>query len=138
MRGATTSLVLLLCAQPLHGLVATSRSPQLAGRTVAGSYQKLQTVARTGLITAAESVPEPDFRLAAALVVLGPTLVLAPWIVQGIGGFFALLGFFLVFQTFRIRFVFDDEALEVKTKDLFRDGDGLGDTGENFGETGET
>lgn len=75
---------------------------------------------------------EPDFRLAAALVVLGPTLVLAPWIVQGIGGFFALLGFFLVFQTFRIRFVFDDEAIEVKTKDLFGDGNGLGDTGENF------
>ena len=132
------ALLFLLCARPLHGLVATARSPQLAGRgAVAGSYQKLQTVARTGVITAADSVLEPDFRLAAALVVLGPTLVLAPWIVQGIGGFFALLGFFLVFQTLRIRFVFDDEALEVKTKDLFGDGDGLGDTGENFGDTGE-
>ena len=130
-------LLVLLCARPLHGLDATARSPQLAGRAVAGSYQKLQTVARTGVITAADNVLEPDFRLAAALVVLGPTLVLAPWIVQGIGGFFALLGFFLVFQTLRIRFVFDDEALEVKTKDLFGDGDGLGDTGENFGETGE-
>ena len=127
-------LLLVLCAQPLHGLVATVRSPQLAGRAVAAN-QKLHTVARTGVITAADTVLEPDFRLAAALAVLGPTLVLAPWIIQGVGGFFALLGFFLIFQTLRIRFVFDDEALEVKTKDLFGGGDGLGDTGENFGET---
>ena len=126
-------LLLVLCAQPLHGLVATVRSPQLAGRAVAN--QKLHTVARTGVITAADTVLEPDFRLAAALAVLGPTLVLAPWIIQGVGGFFGLLGFFLIFQTLRIRFVFDDEALEVKTKDLFGGGDDLGDTGENFGES---
>ena len=131
MRGSI--LLLVLCAQPLHGLVATVRSPQLAGRAVAN--QKLHNVARTGVITAADTVLEPDFRLAAALAVLGPTLVLAPWIIQGVGGFFALLGFFLIFQTLRIRFVFDDEALEVKTKDLFGGGDGLGDTGENFGES---
>ena len=127
-------LLLVLCAQPLHGLVATVRSPQLAGRAVAAN-QKLHTVARTGVITAADTVLEPDFRLAAALAVLGPTLVLAPWIIQGVGGFFGLLGFFLIFQTLRIRFVFDDEALEVKTKDLFGGGDDLGDTGENFGES---
>ena len=126
-------LLLVLCAQPLHGLVATVRSPQLAGRAVAN--QKLHTVARTGVITAADTVLEPDFRLAAALAVLGPTLVLAPWIIQGVGGFFGLLGFFLIFQTLRIRFVFDDVALEVKTKDLFGGGDDLGDTGENFGES---
>ena len=49
-------------------------------------------MARTGVITAADTVLEPDFRLAAALAVLGPTLVLAPWIIQGVGGFFGLLG----------------------------------------------
>jgi hypothetical protein len=130
-----TLLLLVLCAQPLHGLVATIRSPQLAGRAAAIANQKLHTVARTGVITAADTVLEPDFRLAAALAVLGPTLVLAPWIIQGVGGFFGLLGFFLIFQTLRIRFVFDDEALEVKTKDLFGGGDDLGDTGENFGES---
>ena len=86
-----TLLLLVLCAQPLHGLVATIRSPQLAGRAVAIANQKLHTVARTGVITAADTVLEPDFRLAAALAVLGPTLVLAPWIIQGVGGFFGAL-----------------------------------------------
>ena len=45
----------------------------------------------------AAKIPEADFRLAGALVVLGPTLVLAPWIVQGIGGFFGLLGLVAVY-----------------------------------------
>ena len=75
-------------------------------------------VRRTAAISASAATPDADFRLAASLVVLGPTLVLAPWLIQGVGGFFTLLGLFLLFQTARIRFEFDDEALEAARLDL--------------------
>ena len=47
-----------------------------------------------------------------------------------------ILGLFLIVQTLRIRFVFDDEALEVKTVSL-GGGDDLVQTGENFAVGGE-
>uniref|UniRef100_A0A0E0DR63 DUF3119 family protein n=1 Tax=Oryza meridionalis TaxID=40149 RepID=A0A0E0DR63_9ORYZ len=68
-------------------------------------------------------VPDPDYRL--------------PIVILGIAGAFAyadnllaaapvgLLGCLLLFQTTRVRFVFDDEALEVKV------GDQLEESGEN-------
>jgi NIMA (never in mitosis gene a)-related kinase len=77
-----------------------------------------------------------DYRLAAALVALSVVFFVAP---QVPAGFFGLLGVFLAFQTLRIRFVFDDDAFEVKTKPLdalFEDAP-LTDTGENFVVGGE-
>ena len=135
MMRSTHFIAVLLCAHQAAALVVPAGRP-LAGRSAPAVAGPL-VVPRAGLIVAADAVSDPDFRLAAALVVLGPTLILAPWIVQAVGGFFAILGLFLIFQTLRIRFVFDDEALEVKTKDLFGGDDGLGATGENFAVGGE-
>ena len=65
----------------------------------------------------------------------GPALIVAPYL---FGGFVTLLGVLFIVQTLRIRFVFDDEAFEVKTLDLSEGLDGaLGDTGENFAVGGE-
>ncbi|MCO5606523.1 hypothetical protein L7F22_060711 [Adiantum nelumboides] len=68
-------------------------------------------------------VPEPDYRIpivllggAAALVSADNLLAAAP---------VGLLGLLLLFQTTRVRFVFDNEALEVKV------GEELKDSGEN-------
>lgn len=55
-------------------------------------------------------VPSPDYKLAASCLVLGPTILVAPWL---LGGFFTLLGILFVVQTLRIRFVFDDDSFEV-------------------------
>lgn len=94
--------------------------------------------------TGGEVVIPPDFKLAAWLLVLGPAVLYVPWV---FGGFFFLLGILLLVQTFRIRFVFDETAFEVKTKEfsaesigaditaLFKGASGdaaLGSTGENF------
>lgn len=90
---------------------------------------------RTNEIVAKETIVEPDYKLAAGLLVLGPTVILAPWV---FGGFFTLLGLLIVVQTFRIRFVFDDCAFEVKTLDLSEGlGGALTGTGENFAVGGE-
>lgn len=68
-------------------------------------------------------VPDPDYRIpivllggAAALIYTDNLLAAAP---------IGLLGLLLLFQTTRVRFVFDDEALEVKV------GDQLQESGEN-------
>eukprot|EP01018_Ginkgo_biloba_P010506 Gb_14096 [translate_table: standard] len=68
-------------------------------------------------------VPDPDYRipvvlsgLAGALIYKDNLLLAAP---------IGLLGLLLFFQTTRVRFVFDDEALEVRV------GDELNESGEN-------
>ena len=56
------------------------------------------------------------------------------------GNLLLCLGLFLILQTTRIRFVFDDDAFEVKTKELdalFSDDSSLTNTGENFAVGGE-
>jgi len=85
---------------------------------------------------AAETVIPEDYRLAGSFVVLGVLFFVAPWV---FGGFFALLGSFLLFQTARIRFVFDDDAFEVKTKplDSLFDDSPLTNTGDNFAVGGD-
>jgi len=67
-------------------------------------------------VVASESVVvSEDYKLAFSLIAIGALILFFPVLP---GGFFALLGTFLVVQTLRIRFVFDEEALEVKTRDL--------------------
>ena len=75
-------------------------------------------------------IAKEDYKLGASLAVTGIVILAAPWLP---GGFFLLLGAFLLFQTLRIRFVFDEDAFEVQTKpldDLFSND--LTNTGENF------
>lgn len=110
---------------------------QAASAASSTALQARKSPRRTGVITAAEVVPKEDFRLAAALLVLGPTLVALPVIAQALGGFFTLLGALILFQTFNIRFVFDDEAFEVKTNFGGGGEEELAKTGENFVVGGE-
>ena len=82
------------------------------------------------------NVIEEDYRLAAALAGIGLVIIVAPAL---IGAPLLILGTFLLFQTLRIRFVFDDDAFEVQTKpldDLFGSSE-LTNTGENFAVGGE-
>ena len=55
-------------------------------------------------------VPDPDYKLAASLLLFGSGVLFAPWL---FGGFLTLLGVLIFVQTLRIRFVFDDDAFEV-------------------------
>ena len=79
----------------------------------------------------ASIVVKEDYKVAGGFVLFGLLVVFAPWL---IGGFSLLLGSFLLFQTFRIRFVFNEDTFEVKTKPLDNlfGPDSLTDTGENF------
>uniref|UniRef100_A0ACD5Z664 Uncharacterized protein n=1 Tax=Avena sativa TaxID=4498 RepID=A0ACD5Z664_AVESA len=100
----------------------------LAGRAHGWEHQRRTSVVsvfgrKTKTTTIETVVPDPDYRLPIAIL--------------GIAGAFAyadnhlaaapvgLLGLLLLFQTTRVRFVFDDEALEVKV------GTQLQESGEN-------
>lgn len=86
---------------------------------------------------ASEVVIKEDFKFAGACLLLGPSILFAPWL---FGGFISLLGLLLIVQTLRIRFVFDDEAFEVKTKDfdeILSPDSALVKTGDNFAVGGD-
>jgi hypothetical protein len=70
-------------------------------------------------------VIEPDFRLAGIFLVGGLLLDTIPYIQLVLGPLITVLGILFLIQTFRIRFVFDETAFELKQ------GDSLEDTGEN-------
>uniref|UniRef100_A0A7S0LIW1 Uncharacterized protein n=1 Tax=Coccolithus braarudii TaxID=221442 RepID=A0A7S0LIW1_9EUKA len=90
-----------------------------------------QPIASGGVVVA------EDYKLALSLVALGALIIFVPAVP---GGFLALLGSFLIVQTLRIRFVFDDEAFEVKTKEpeqFFSADTELIKTGDNFAVGGD-
>ncbi|KAJ7978913.1 DUF3119 family protein [Quillaja saponaria] len=68
-------------------------------------------------------IPEPDYRIPIVLLGIAGGLVYTENILPAAP--VGLLGLLLLFQTTRVRFVFDDEALEVKV------GEQLDDSGEN-------
>lgn len=72
-----------------------------------------------------ETVIPADFRLPGALIALGGALTLGG---NGSGLPIAGIGALLGLQATRVRFVFDDEAMEVK----IGKGEELTDSGENF------
>ena len=112
-----------------------SRPTGAAARSISVARPGMGAVAaRTSSLRMA-TVVEEDYRLAGALVGLGAIIIAAPALV---GAPLLVLGTFLLFQTLRIRFVFDDDAFEVQTKpldDLFSSE--LTQTGENFAVGGE-
>ena len=55
----------------------------------------------------AEVVVKEDYKVAASFAAFGLLVLVAPY---AVGGPFLLLGLFLLFQTYRIRFVFDVSA----------------------------
>jgi hypothetical protein len=73
-------------------------------------------------------VIDPDFRISALFLVTGVVLDLIPYIQLTLGPFITLLGALFLFQTFRIRFVFDGTALELAT---VGEADELQSSGEN-------
>uniref|UniRef100_A0A0D9WGA7 DUF3119 family protein n=1 Tax=Leersia perrieri TaxID=77586 RepID=A0A0D9WGA7_9ORYZ len=68
-------------------------------------------------------VPDPDYRLPIAILGMAGALASADNLLAA--ALVGLLGCLLLFQTTRVRFVFDNEALEVKV------GDQLEESGEN-------
>ena len=82
-------------------------------------------------------VPSADYKLAAVFLSFGLAVLFVPWLV---GSLTLLLGILFLVQTARVRFVFDDEAFEVKAKEidaLFEDDSQLISSGENFAVGGE-
>ncbi len=74
-------------------------------------------------------VIDPDFRVAALFLTVGVALDFVPYAQLTVGPLVTLLGVLFLVQTFRIRFVFDEEgAFELKTS---TNEDDLGDSGEN-------
>ncbi|XP_019159822.1 PREDICTED: uncharacterized protein LOC109156417 isoform X1 [Ipomoea nil] len=68
-------------------------------------------------------VPDPDYRIPVVLLGAAGTLIYTDNLLAAAP--IGLLGLLLLFQTTRVRFVFDDEALEVKV------GEQLEESGEN-------
>ncbi|CAM8929002.1 unnamed protein product [Rhodiola kirilowii] len=79
---------------------------------------------KTKKVTKRETIiPDPDYRIPVVLLGIAGGLAYTDNIGPAVP--IGILGLFLLFQTTRVRFVFDDEALEVKV------GDKLEDSGEN-------
>ncbi|KAF5741987.1 hypothetical protein HS088_TW09G00026 [Tripterygium wilfordii] len=104
-------LILNQCS--VRGFLDRSRGGPFATNSVLGrKIQKRETV-----------IPDPDYRI--PIVLLGMTGGLAYTDNLLPAAPLGLLGLLLLFQTTRVRFVFDDEALEVKV------GNELQESGEN-------
>lgn len=58
---------------------------------------------------------EPDFRVGGLFLAFGGLLDTIPYIQLFVGPFVTLLGVLFVVQGFRVRFIFDNEALELAT-----------------------
>ena len=68
----------------------------------------------TATTTTGTVMLEPSYKLAPSIIVLSvPLFVIQPFV----GGFFALLGLFLLYQTTAIRLVFTPTDLEVRRND---------------------
>ncbi|KAM7265091.1 hypothetical protein ACFE04_002774 [Oxalis oulophora] len=87
-------------------------SPTTFGRKKVQTQKKRETV-----------IPDPDYRIPIVLLGLAGGLAYSDNLLTAAP--VGLLGLLLLFQTTRVRFVFDDEALEVKV------GDQLEESGEN-------
>ena len=134
------ALLLVVATQNVAGFATTLRPLTRATAAVtpaAAPAFQTRAVTRVPPPVASATVVEADYKVAAGFVGVGVLLFVAPWL---IGGFSLVLGLFLILQTTRIRFVFDDDAFEVKTKELdalFSDDSSLTNTGENFAVGGE-
>lgn len=85
----------------VKGLFELFKKPEVEPETIA---PKFDTV-----------VIDPDFRVGVAFLAVGALLDQIPYIQWTLGLFTTLLGILFVVQTFRIRFVFDETALELAT-----------------------
>ncbi|XP_027330050.1 uncharacterized protein LOC113846227 [Abrus precatorius] len=93
--------------------IARSHGNRLVVRSVVGRKVKSRETV----------IPEPDYRIPIVLLGIAGGLVYTDNLIPAVPA--GLLGLLLLFQTTRVRFVFDDEALEVRI------GDQLQESGEN-------
>ncbi|KAE9601819.1 hypothetical protein Lalb_Chr13g0301871 [Lupinus albus] len=104
-------------------------NPIFCGRQIARSHESSFVVnsllgfGRKVKRTRDTVIPEPDYRIPIALLGIAGGLAYTDNLVPAVP--VGLLGLLLLFQTTRVRFVFDDESLEVKI------GDQLQESGEN-------
>ncbi|CAK8563402.1 unnamed protein product [Lathyrus sativus] len=107
-------------------------NPNFSGRQITGSYGNRFVVnslfgigkkAKKSRVIRETVIPEPDYRIPIVLLGFAGGLVYTDNLIPAVP--VGLLGLLLLFQTTRVRFVFDDEALEVKI------GDQLDESGEN-------
>ena len=119
-----------------HGVASASPSWNTANLPCKGYYtgrahgrkQQRQTsvvsvFGRKTKTTRETVVPDPDYRLPIAILGMAGAFAYADNLLAAAP--VGLLGLLLLFQTTRVRFVFDDEALEVKV------GNQLQESGEN-------
>ncbi|XP_048333551.2 uncharacterized protein LOC107434817 [Ziziphus jujuba] len=88
-----------------------------------GSYPVVASVVGRKVKSRETVVPDPDYRIPVVLLGLAGGLAYSNNLLPAAP--VGLLGLLLLFQTTRVRFVFDEEALEVKV------GEELQDSGEN-------
>ena len=119
-----------LCARvPQHAHIASLGPAVLPSRT--------HVAPRARKAVASNVVVKEDYKLAIGFAAVGATVLAVPWLV-GVPSL--LLAVLFAVQTLRVRFVFDDEAVEVKAKEfdkLFESDAGLVGSGENFAVGGE-
>ena len=97
------------------------------------AFTKIFTGKKPDVIPAVEKKPvlpdvviAPDYKLAAIFLTAGLTLDTIPYLQLLPGPFITLLGVLFLVQTYRIRFIFDQDAFE-----LVQGGDNLQSSGEN-------
>ncbi|KAI4978309.1 hypothetical protein ZWY2020_014863 [Hordeum vulgare] len=116
--GPSWSTANLPCKGHFAGMRRRSRKQQ--GSTPIVSLFGRKTAKKT---TRETVVPEPDYRLPIAILGISGVFAYADNLLAAAP--VGLLGLLLLFQTTRVRFVFDDDALEVKV------GNQLQESGEN-------
>ncbi|KAK1605862.1 hypothetical protein QYE76_029535 [Lolium multiflorum] len=111
-------------SQSIANLPCRGYFPGLAhGRKQQRRTSVVSVFGRKTKITRETVVPDPDYRLPIAILGIAGAFAYADNLLAAAP--VGLLGLLLLFQTTRVRFVFDDEALEVKV------GNQLQESGEN-------
>jgi Protein of unknown function (DUF3119) len=104
-------------AQRCRSLVVSSRSPETGTKLNGFNFDFFKPKVAEPVIPKFEAVTiEPDLRIAGVFLTLGIVLDFVPYIQLILGPFVTLLGILFLVQTFRLRFVFDeDNNLELQT-----------------------
>lgn len=110
----------------LNGWVSSTTAfiPRIPKTTPVNRYRLIPLAAAT---EPQSVVIAPDYKLAAAFLLGGGLLDQIPYVQLTLGPIVTLLGVLFLVQATRIRFVFDEEAFELKMG-----GDALEDAGENI------
>lgn len=118
-------------------ILASSNSPLDALKSLFAPKQEEEVALASLPPPLPDVVIEPDFRLAGIFLGLGLLLDAIPYIQILLGLPVTLLGVLFLIQTFRVRFVFDNDSFSVKTSIVDESTGELQGSGENFVVGGE-